>query len=59
MRGDLLPDFHSTLIVRLEEIIRAVVLDCFSAVLSYIEDCNTHEEDKQVLTQCPRIGNMS
>lgn len=48
MRGDLLPDFHSTLIVRLEEIIRAVVLDCFSAVLSYIEDCNTREEDKQV-----------
>lgn len=48
MRGDLLPDFHGTLIVRLEEIIRAVVLDCFSAVLSYIEDCNTHEKDKQV-----------
>lgn len=48
MRGDLLPDFHGTLIVRLEEIIRAVVLDCFSAVLSYIEDCNAHEKDKQV-----------
>ena len=38
--GYLLPDFHGTLIVRLEEVIGAVVLDCLPAVLSHIKDCN-------------------
>lgn len=37
---DLLPDFHSTFIIRLEEVVGAVVLDRLSAVLADIEDCN-------------------
>lgn len=35
---DSLSDFHGILIVSLEEVIRAVVLDCFSAILSHVED---------------------
>jgi hypothetical protein len=35
---DSLSDLQGTLVVSLEEVIRAVVLDCFSAILSHVED---------------------
>lgn len=39
MRGDLLPDFHGRLVIRLEEVIGAVIFDGLPAVLSNVEDC--------------------
>lgn len=46
MVQNLLPDFHGTLIIRLEEVIGAVVLDRLPAVLSNIKDYNTQKSNK-------------
>lgn len=37
---NLLPDLDGTLVIGLEEVVRAVVFDCLSAVLPNVEDCN-------------------
>lgn len=50
---NLLPDFHGTLVIRLEEVIGAVVLDCFPAVLSNIEDYNRQKEEATSMKQRP------
>lgn len=53
MGRGLLSDFDGTLIVGLEEVIGAVVLDGLSAVFSHVEHYNTHTH-----TQRKRETNM-
>lgn len=43
---NLLPDFDGALVIRLEEVVRAVVFDGLPAVLPYVKDYNSTEIEK-------------